>query len=61
MQALIYAEQKYQPLIHAKPLILMEKMINSGNYNYNYAQSFFGKDLEKLYIKLIRKEERRTY
>ena len=21
-------------------------MINSGNYNYNYAQSFFGKDFK---------------
>ena len=46
MQALIYAEQKYQPFFSLcmNRLFLMEKMINSDNDNYNYAHSFFEKD-----------------
>ena len=39
----------------------MEKMINSGNYSYNYAQSLFGKDFFNLNKKVITKEKRRTF
>ena len=31
------------------------------NYNYNYAHSLFGKDFFNLYIKMIRREKRRTF
>ena len=34
-------------------------MINSGNYNYNYAHSFFGKDLKK--INIIDQEGEKTH
>ena len=36
----------------------MEKMINSGTFNYNYAHSFFGKDIKKLNTTLNRREKR---
>ena len=42
-------------------LILMEKIINSVNYKYNYAHSFFGKDFQNLNIKVIRKEKTRIF
>ena len=39
---------------------ILSEMINSGNYNYNYAHSFFGKDLKNVNIKVMRREKRRT-
>ena len=39
---------------------IWEKIMNSGNYNYNYAHSLFGKDLKNVNIKVIRREKRRT-
>ena len=33
------------------------KMINSGDYNHNYALSFFGKDLKEIKDKIDQKGE----